>query len=283
MKSKRVSTELETQSDQNSSRVQGMRLALGRYCLPVVLPIASAVTTAVAAVNHGSDRVYWSIGAVAAIAGTATINVLKERRAVVTRKNVEQIKTELAITLADIGLPLVTALGSVNSAQSLDDATASISVLIDSSVSLAQTQLGHQGDVPCRIRAAYYEFDGDKLTRNNYHTWAGAKPPRIDFDTGRSDHDNDVIKLARGEEVRFIRNLKNEPLPFCSDSDKRSYKSFISVPVRAGKKSFGLLTADSDTAYTLTNADQGFLILVAGILAAGLAHVEAIRIAAKGS
>jgi putative methionine-R-sulfoxide reductase with GAF domain len=83
--------------------------------------------------------------------------------------------------------------------------------------------------------------------------------------------------------VRFIRNLKKEQVPHCQDPDKRSYESFISLPVRAGDKSFGLLTADSDTAYTLTNADRGFLILVAGILAAGLAHVEAIRIAAKGS
>jgi hypothetical protein len=146
-----------------------------------VLPAASAVTTAIAAVNHGPIRVYWSIAAVGAIAGTATVNVLKERKARATRKNAKQLKAELAATLADIGLPLVTALGGVTSAQSLDDATATISVLIDRSVSLAQTQLGHQNSAQCRIRAAYYELDGKRLVRNKYHTWAGAKPPRIDL------------------------------------------------------------------------------------------------------
>jgi GAF domain-containing protein len=57
----------------------------------------------------------------------------------------------------------------------------------------------------------------------------------------------------------------------------RSYKSFVSVPVRAGNKSFGLLTADADRAYALTEVERGFLILIAGALGAGMAHVEAVE------
>jgi hypothetical protein len=253
------------------------------YCLPVILPIGSAVTTAIAAVNHGPVRVYWSIGAVAAIAASSALGAFKEHGAKSAYKSAEQKKSELATKLADIGFPLLTALGNVTSAATLDDATAAINVLIDRSVSLAQTQLGHQTTVSCQVRATYYEFDNgkNKLLRNKYHVCAGANLPRIEFVLDKNDQDDDVIRLALREDVRFVRNLDSESLPYSTDSASRTYKTLIAVPVRAGNNSYGLLTADSDVAYSLTNADRGFLILVAGTLAAGLAHMEAVKIAAK--
>ena len=211
------------------------------------------------------------------------MSVIKERRSKSVDKTTEQVKAELATNLADMGNALLTLLGDVTSATKLDEATAAIKVLIDRSVSLAQNQLGRQTDIPCRVRAAYYQFDdGNKnLARNNSHTCAGDKPPRTRFVGSGSDHDDDVIRLALGEDVRFIRDLEREPLPYSLDSGTRSYKTLIAVPVRSGNSSYGLLTADSDVAYSLTSADKGFLILFAGILAAGLAHLETVRGAAQ--
>jgi hypothetical protein len=227
--------------------------------------------------------VYWSIGAVAAIATGSVLSVMKERRAKSAQKSADRTKSELATKLADIGFPLLTALGNVTSASTVDDATAAINVLIDRSVSLAQTQLGKQTGVECHIRATYYELSkgDDKLHRNKSHFCAGQKLPRLEFLKRQNDHDDDVIKLALREDVRFIRNLDSESLPYSTDSSSRSYKTLIAVPVRAGNRSYGLLTADSDLAYSLTNADRGFLILVAGTLAAGLAHMEAAKSAAQ--
>jgi hypothetical protein len=253
------------------------------YCLPVLLPIVSAVTTAVAAVNHGPVRVYWIMGSVGAIGAGSVLSVMKERRTKSAYKNAERTKAELATKLADIGFPLLIALGNVTSASTVNDVTAAIEVLIDRSVGLAQTQLGKQTDLDCRIRATYYELDQnrEKLLRNKSHYCAGQKLPRPDFVKGRNDHDDEAIKLALREDVLFIPNLDNESLPGSTDSTSRSYKTLIAVPVRAGKSSYGLLTADSNLAYSLTNADRGFLMLVAGTLAAGLAHMEAVKSPAK--
>jgi hypothetical protein len=253
------------------------------YCIPILLPIASAVTTAIAAVDHGPVRVYWSIGAIAAIGTGAALSVIKERRAKSAHRTADLTKSELASKLADIGFPLLTALGNVTSAKTTDEAMAAINVLIDRSVGLAQTQLGQQTGRACHIRATYYELTEakDKLMRNKSHTCAGAKLPRPEFVRRNNDHDGDVIRLALGEDARFIRDLSTEPLPYSLDSGNRSYKTLIAVPVRARKSAYGLLTADSDVAYSLNNADMGFLILVAGILAAGIAHMEAVKRAVK--
>lgn len=253
------------------------------YLLPIFLPIASTVTAAIAAVHQGPVRVYWSIATVAAIGSSATLSTLKARRSKSVDETTELIKVEMATNLADIGFALLTLLGNVTSATKLDEATAAVKVLIERSVSLAQNQLGRQTGIQCRVRATYYEFDdGNKnLVRNKSHICAGDKLPRTQFVGGGSDHDNDVIRLALGEDVRFIRDLEREPLPYSLDSETRSYKTLIAVPVRAGNSSYGLLTADSDTAYSFTNADRGFLMLFAGILAAGVAHLEAVRGAAR--
>jgi hypothetical protein len=239
--------------------------------------------TAVAAVNHGPVRVYWSIGAFAAIGTASALSVMKERRSKAVYATAERTKSELASKLADIGLPLLTALGRVTSASTADEASAAIEVLIDRSVGLAQTQLGNQTDLDCQIRATYYELDKNrsKLSRVSSHRCAGQKLPRLEFLKARDDHDDDVIKLALREDVRFVPDLDRESLPHSTDSSSRSYKTLIAVPVRAGSRSYGLLTADSDLAYSLTNADRGFLILVAGTLAAGLAHMEAVKSGAK--
>jgi hypothetical protein len=274
---------LNGQNGHSDPLVHTVGSRLLRYCLPILLAVSSAVATGVAAVNHGPRRVYWSIVVVAAVAGTAAVNVIKEYRAASARTTVDEVKAELSTALANIALPLVTALGNVTFAESVDDAASALRVLVDRSVSLAQEQLGHQGSDKCQVRATFYEFDGpDKLVRREKRTSAGARLPRVDFLQGRSEHDSEVIKFASGEEVRFIRDLETEVPPYFSDAAGRCYKTFISVPVRAGAKSYGLLTADSNIPYSLTDADKGFLILVAGTLAAGLAHLETIRTLTKG-
>ncbi len=238
------------------------------------------VTGAIAAVNHGPIRVYWSLGSFVALFLNGLISYNKDRTGAAIRDAVIRIRTDLATALNDTGQPLVVALGNVTATDSIVDAQRELAVLIDKSVSLAQTELARSSS--SKTRAAFYCIEGDHLVRKTYRGWSGANAPRREFIQGRSEHDNEVIRFVHGENALLVEDLENFPPPHFEDFRGRSYKSFVSIPVRAGSKCFGLLTADSDRAYALTVVERGFLILIAGALGAGVAHVEAIEAKASG-
>jgi bacteriorhodopsin len=52
----------------------------------VILPVTIATTSVFAALEHGSVRVYWSIGTVAAVLIAGVISFAKERNAVTVRE-----------------------------------------------------------------------------------------------------------------------------------------------------------------------------------------------------
>ena len=247
-----------------------------RYISLIALPLVVVVTTAVAAVEHDAVRVYWSLGTFLAVLATSVLSVNKDQSAVAARTEAIRARIELATALTTAGQPLVVALGNVTTTGSSQDAQATIGVLLDRAVSIAQSEIGRLS--PCKTRAAFYRFDGSKLVRMTYSGYAGANAPRREFVGGRSQHDDEVIRFANEENALLVQDLENDPPPHFLDNRGRTYKSFVSVPVRAGRKSFGLLAADSDRAFALTDVDKGYMILIAGALGAGLAHLEAIAV-----
>lgn len=252
--------------------------AASRLTSIIVIPVIIAVTTAIAGVNHGPVKVYWYLGTFVGLLINGLIAYNKDRTAIAIRNAAIRSETDLATALNDTGKPLVVALGNVTATERPEDAKRELAVLIDRAVSLAQTVLARTSY--SQTRAAYYCIDGTSLDRRLWHGWTGSTAPRMTFMPGRSEHDDEVIKFAHGENALLIQDLEDHPPPHFIDNKGRCYKSFVSVPVRAGSTSYGLLTADSDRAYALTETDQGFLILIAGVLGAGVAHVEAVT--AKG-
>jgi GAF domain-containing protein len=248
---------------------------LSRIATTALLPLITAIATAIAAVNHGPVRVYWSLGAFVAIAMNGLISYNKDRIVTTIRDVAVQLRTDLATALNDTGQPLVAALGNVTSAASLAESKSALAVLIDRAVSLAQTEIARSSS--SRTRAAFYCIEGERLERRVYHSWTGSDAPRREFVRGRSEHDDEVMRFAHGENALLVKDLENHPPPHFADFKGRSYKSFVSVPVRAGSKSFGLLTADADRPEALSEIERGFLILIAGALGAGMAHVDALE------
>ena len=184
----------------------------------------------------------------------------------------ERLNASAALSAA--GQPLVLALGSVTVARDSQEANAAIAVLLDRSVALAQSTVGTRSE--SRVRAAFYDFDEAGLRRRAYCVYAGSDAPRRNFIVGRTAHEDEVIRFANGENAILVRDLENEPPPHFVDSRGRNYKSFISVPVRAGNSSFGLLTVDADRPFALDEADRAYVVLIAGVLGAGLAHAEVV-------
>jgi transcriptional regulator with GAF, ATPase, and Fis domain len=237
-----------------------------------MFPIVASVTALVAGANHGPIRVYWSIGAVVATAGTAILNALKERQSRVSANASVTATTELARTINRAGEPLVTALGNVTAAKTASDRQAAFDALLHLVVEVAASRCGKDARVRCNVRSVYYGLTEDRLVRKWYAGRQGNKPPRREFQRSRTDHDDEVLKLARSDGVRFVEDLEKDPPPHFIDPRGQSYKSFVAIPVKADEESFGLLCIDSDKPYSLTDVDRGYGLLLAGLLAAALAH-----------
>ncbi len=270
MTSARADALLDAERTSSSFRV---RQLLVWHVTPVFLPILTLVATAIASANHGWTRVYWYSIAGAAILAAGVLNVFKQRQADRFRSEAVSAKAALSITLADSGQPLISQLGTVTSSFNLDEIRSAVDTLMNRTVALARSLSGRNPAVACATRAVFYELQDRRLVRRSFEGRAG-EAPRPDFLTGRSDHDNEVVRLAQGEKVLVVDDLAGQPPPHFIDPVGRTYKSFIAVPVRAGRRSFGLLIADSDKPRSLGGEDKGFLILLAGILAAGLAHLH---------
>jgi GAF domain-containing protein len=170
-------------------------------------------------------------------------------------------------------------LGEVSASRDPEARRTALRVLVSAVVDIAQSQIGtiSRPDVAKRqskprIRSNFYAFsDSDTLKLVMY--FPRNDSPRQDFVRGRSYHDDDVIDLAaRSRQVRMVPDLLEVAPPYFEDAPGRSYRSLIAVPVRAGQRSFGLLNVDCDQPHMLTDVDVGFMILLAGVLAAGLAQ-----------
>jgi putative methionine-R-sulfoxide reductase with GAF domain len=230
---------------------------------PVLLPVVTVITTAVAAVNSGHIRVYWSLGAVAATLGNGAWNMMKERNARAIEVQAVVAKSNLAMALFDGGQPLLVALTRVASADDVDTQKTALSVLTNRIVDLASSELGLQRKPPCKMRATFYRLRDDKLIREEWQA-AGGRPA-----APRELTDADVIELARNGENAILVDDVSKPN---SSSTIRfnDCASYIVVPVRSESTAHGLLFADADCPHRLTDIDKGLLILMAGMLAVGL-------------
>jgi len=253
----------------------------GRFPLTVGLPVITAVSTGLAALNKGETRAYIGLVAVAATFGTAYYAMKKDRRATdeaerATRLAVESAaalrksEQELAMTIIKAGHPLMAILGGIATSANDFDRSSEIRTLVSKVISLANSVCGKAAGEECNTRSVLYLLseDGRALTRYKYEGRTG-HAPRPTFREERNGIEKTVVDLAKSETVLRVEDL--DRTPHFTDSE-RSYKSFTAVPVRAGAVSYGLLAVDSDIAHTITAIDTEFLVLLAGSLAAAFAQ-----------
>lgn len=81
--------------------------------------------------------------------------------------------------------------------------------------------------------------------------------------------------MARGEDALLVRDTEGDDVPqYFVPQRGAEYRSFLQVPVRTERRSFGFLSVDSDKSYSLTEADVGFIVLMARLLASALALLD---------
>jgi len=121
-------------------------------------------------------------------------------------------------------------------------------------------------------RAVFYHLQDGRLARLHHYGRPFHTAPRPTFVAGHSPHDDEVLRQATTEGLLVVDDLLVATPPHFPDPAGRSYRSLISVPVRAGSNSFGLLIVDADKPNAFTDRDKATLALVASILAAAYAH-----------
>jgi GAF domain-containing protein len=248
-----------------------------KQMLPMLLPVITLGASAMASANHGLAKLYWYTIAGSAVLGAAAVSVSKEREKRAVEEQAVGAKTALAMALSGAGQPLIYAMNSVAAASELEEARAAMKVLINRTVAIAQEECGRQIRTECRTRAAFYRFEASGDLVLDYHEGRPGENPQERFNANGSQHDLAAIKTAQSKSGLVINDLVNKPPTHFKNPAGRTYKSFIALPVRTDTKSYGMLVADSTLPHSLSDVDKGYLVLLAGILAAGLAHLEKVE------
>ena len=108
-----------------------------------------------------------------------------------------------------------------------------------------------------------------RLVPTNYVKGRRVRKRQEPFVEG-TEHGDYVLDKVLTNDPDFYPNLDEEAPP---GFDFRSveYRTFISVPVVAGKIAYGALTADARQAGDLSDVDVDFMFVLAGLVATAMA------------
>ncbi len=123
------------------------------------------------------------------------------------------------------------------------------------------------------LRVVVYEFNSNKKDESlevAYSVGRASKPrPFKQGDRGRGDAAFTMIHSH--EEPLFVEDVTQGTTPGWEGSGK-SYKTFISVPIRSTDTAFGMLTIDSPLPGSITENDKGIVLVLATLLAIAMAE-----------
>jgi hypothetical protein len=264
-----VSTGEVTEPQSRGQKIMS-KLAMGRWLLLVALPGAVATFGGFAGLKTGQARINFILVTIFAALLLAFLNVWKDIQATRSARAAIATKALLAGALNQSGKPLVTLLGRI--AESEGEARkANVHTLIPLTLQIAASQCGKLTKKKSKIRSVLYLFNASgQLARADWQGRQG-KSPRPLFDVRNGKNDREVIEIAQGEDFVLCYDTEKDAPAYLDKVSDRPYRSYLQVPVRTDKRSFGFMSVDSDVPYALTSADVGYVILMARILASAFA------------
>lgn len=258
------------------SRVSRSKWIGLRRGLAVLLPVVTAVMASIAAVSEGQVKLYWTVGAITSTLGLALLNVIKEIGAEKAKMALAGAIMRVRIALAEASQPLITNLGRVSVARG-NNKRPEIRTLVDRALLVLRAQCGT--GTRESYRSSFYELQGDMLVRKAHEGRSGDDPPRERFDAddpvpARRGDAQRAVEIARGERAVVVEDLLDDQQSLISNPAERSYRTVLAAPVNADGRRFGLLCLDSPEPGTLSKIDKHNIMLIAGVVAAGLAQVR---------
>jgi GAF domain-containing protein len=183
----------------------------------------------------------------------------------------------LARAVTGAGWPLLSALGEVCRSDKADAAAARMVNLRYVTLTTARSQCGIKDTDQTRVSLYEVTAGGDLALTHWVGDPARQKPePLLSKGAGPgralANFIQDPVKVDRVDDIQKQTGHLLGPI----DVGQPSYRSYIAVAVAIDSSRYGLLFVDSPSPVAFTDTDEGTLMLIAGTLAAGLAHTAAI-------
>jgi hypothetical protein len=244
---------------------------IARYAVLALLPAAITASSALAGASKGQAKTNLILLAIFCTLSVSSWNVYKE---IQSTKAANSVRV-LAQLFSRTGAPLVSLLGSIAAEENLESRRADTNTLIVKILGIAHLECGHQGARRGTTRATFYRFTtAERLDRYRIGEGRHWRAPRPDFDANRDENDRKVIEIAMGENYLLVEDVDNAAPEFFRDYQGRDYRCFLMVPVRAGGRSYGFLSVDSDEIYSLTKIDVGYVTLMSALLGAAMSLLD---------
>lgn len=238
----------------------------------VLTGAAAAALLASSGSTHGWAKAAMVTGGVVATLLTGLVTLVERRSlardARAVAKLAEEAEAQLRLAFGDSLLPLVHALGGMHRTQA-GEAKERLRGVAEAALLQASTQL-IKGD---RVRACYFKLrdaDAAQPRRLVPGLWSGRAPsPRHVFTEGSLDGDA-VLAMLDHQQRRFHRDVHTDPPPGWEGTTS-GYRTFVSVPVVAGERCYGMFTVDTLQPGDLDDEEEvGLIDLLADLLAAVL-------------
>ncbi len=258
-----------------SSNLPRVRISPGaRLYLTTLASLAGVALATVSGMAAGAGPTYRAWWTLAAVAGSVTAaglpayeQIRKERLRARAERAAVDAAVAMRVTMNDALDPIVRQLGRVASAttrterQALQEAA--IPMVLDSAAHLVGTG---------RIRACLFRFaPGSPGTLVPDQCAGRADEPLTEFAEG-TDAGDEVFAMLRHNRHICCPDLGTDPPPGWPGTGPLGYRSFIAVPVAAGRLGFGMLMVDALAAHGVDEPDVPLVRLLAGLIADALAQ-----------
>jgi putative methionine-R-sulfoxide reductase with GAF domain len=239
----------------------------------LILAAAVVVFGPLIAVSHGTAKVWLCIGLGLVAALNAGLARLRQR----PLSGFPAAADHVMRTVAGAGHPVLISLKlacQTTDAESAKQAAKDVRQLV---LDTARLNCGLDRKRRNDNRAVVYVWDGGDLVRAAFRGREADPEPRSRWSA--SDHKHQQLlawaKVTQGISIDRFGDVKSEK-PRADVSAYATYRSFVSIPVVADEVSYGILTLDSPVVNNFNQLDEGTLALLSHILAAAMAHAEAI-------
>jgi hypothetical protein len=215
-----------------------------RFYITTGVTVAALTLAALASVSagslHGSARAWWIAINLLSVATAVVVQAVEQRRRERERQAAEVVAIDMRTAMNDSLDPIVRQIGRIAVTSNTKDRIALREQTVPMVLYSASLLIG-----PDRVRACWFRLDEGKPRALRPELSEGrAGGPRTTF-VERTPVGEPVFELLASNEHRFCADVLVAPPPGWDPTHSHDYRTFLSVPVVAGSRAFGLLTVDS--------------------------------------